>query len=554
MTAVASRPTTESPVIVPGEVDRAGSLAGFGVLVRLALRRDRIRILLWFLGIVGLVVSTAVSITGVYNTPAKLEQYAQIVRGNSALIVQAGPGYGLDVPTTGAVMMNELSLWTLIAVGLMSVFMIVRHTRAEEEMERAEMIRAAPVGRHAQVVAAMAGVAVVNVLVALGAVVSLLLYDLPVVGSLAFGLTLIGSGLVFASVAAVAAQVASGARAALAIGGAAIGASFVLRAVGDVSEGLLSWLSWLSPLGWGQGIRAFADERWWLLVLQLVFAGALVLVAVQLQNWRDFGAGMIAHRSGRAEASQWLAGPFGLAVRLQRASVLGWMVGVGLIGFFYGIVANEAESIVEDSPEMAEFFAALGESSITDAFLATASLMLALIATGFTVSSVLRLRSEELSSRADPILATQTPRPRWVVSHLVVAVGGTILIMFVTGLAMGVGFALASGDVGQVVAIVGATVVTVPAMLVLGALATVLYGFSPRWALLAWAGFTWAIVAGLFGTLIDFPQWALDLSPFEHVPAIPASSFELLPVLLLCAAAVALTWAGLVAFTRRDVQ
>ncbi|MBG7605969.1 MAG: polyketide antibiotic transporter [Actinobacteria bacterium] len=523
MTSVASRSMIESNVDVEGEAGRTDSLAGLGILIRLVLRRDRIRMLLWFVGIVGLVVATAASITGVYNTPAQLEQYAQIVRGNSALIVQAGPGYGLDDPTTGAVMMNEVGIWTLIAVALMSVFMTVRHTRTEEETERAELVRAAPVGRHAQLMATMVGVTVANVLVAAGVVVSLLLYDLPAVGSIAFGLAIIGSGLVFAGVAA-------------------------------VGDGWLSWLTWLSPPGWGQAIRAFADERWWVLVLPLVAASALVYVAIQLQNRRDFGSGMIPQRPGRADASPWLAGPLGLAVRLQRATVIGWTVGVGLIGFFYGIVADEAESIVEDSPEMAEFFAALGESSITDAFLATAVLMLALVATGFTISSVLRLRSEELAGRADPILATPTSRRRWVLSHLAVAVGGTVIIMVVTGLATGVGFALASGDFGKVPSILGAALVMIPAMLVLGAFAMMLYGFSPRWAPFAWAGFAWAIVAGLFGTVIDIPEWALDISPFGHVPAIPASSFELLPVMLLCTIAVALTWVGLVAITRRDIQ
>lgn len=171
MTSVASRSTIESNADVEREAGRTDSLAGLGILIRLVLRRDRIRMLLWFVGIVGLVVATAASITGVYNTPAQLEQYAQIVRGNSALIVQAGPGYGLDDPTTGAVMMNEVGIWTLIGVALMSVFMTVRHTRTEEETERAELVRAAPVGRHAQLMATMVGVTVANVLVAAGVVV-----------------------------------------------------------------------------------------------------------------------------------------------------------------------------------------------------------------------------------------------------------------------------------------------------------------------------------------------------------------------------------------------
>ena len=83
-----------------------------------ALRpRDRVRIVLWVGGLVAVVVATVESISGLYSTPAELEQYARIVQaGNTALIVQAGPGYGLDDPTLGAVMMNELSVWVTIAV------------------------------------------------------------------------------------------------------------------------------------------------------------------------------------------------------------------------------------------------------------------------------------------------------------------------------------------------------------------------------------------------------------------------------------------------------
>jgi ABC-2 type transport system permease protein len=45
----------------------------------------------------------------------------------------------------------------------------------------------------------------------------------------------------------------------------------------------------------------------------------------------------------------------------------------------------------------------------------------------------------------------------------------------------------------------------------------------------------------------------LDLSPFEHVPQLPAADFALAPLLWLCAVAAALIAVGLVAFRRRNV-
>ena len=209
--APAARDEVDAPV-PPG-----ASFTGTSRLLRLVLRTDRFRIGMWMLGLVGLMVASASSIVALYKTPLQLEGYARTVRGNSALIIQAGPGYGLDEPTVGAVVMNETALWLFIAAGVMSVFMVVRHTRTEEETERAELVRAAPVGRHAALAAAMIGALVVNTAIAAGNVVALIAFGLPLTGSLAFGASMVGAGMVFGGVGAVTSQIASGSRAALAV-------------------------------------------------------------------------------------------------------------------------------------------------------------------------------------------------------------------------------------------------------------------------------------------------------------------------------------------------
>ena len=557
MTGVSTIERREPPPAVrlePDSVRRSGgsdSTVGIGRLVRLVLRRDRLRIAMWCTVIVGLIVVTAASITGLYQTPAELETYGRLVRGNSALIVQSGPGYGLDNPTTGAVMMNEVAIWTIIGVSLLSVFMTIRHTRTEEESERAELIRAAPVGRHAPLGAALIGVAIADAMVATGSALALVAYGLPLAGSIAFGLTILGAGMVFAGVAAVAAQVASGSRAALALGGVVLGLSFVLRAIGDVGNGLLSWAS---PIGWAQAIRAYADERWWVLALPVLATAGLVVAAVALANRRDFGAGLVPQRLGPAAAGSRLASPFGLAVRLQRASVIGWAIGVGLIAFFYGIVADQAESMIQENPDLADFFAQLAGASITDAFLSTSVLILALMATGFTVSSVLRLRSEELAGRTDALLATAVTRRRLALGHLTVAVIGTVGIMLITGASLGLGFAIVSGDASQIGRLVAAAMVMVPAMLVIAGATLALYALAPRGSLVIWGFYAWVMVAGMLATVLQLPGWTLDLSPFQHVPALPAAAMSWTPVAVLLVVALGLVVVGLLALDRRDMS
>jgi polyether ionophore transport system permease protein len=550
-TAIGTTPVVGSARAVRVGPPSGSTFTGTRRLLWLVLRRDRFRIAMWLLGLIGLMAVSASSVVALYKTPEQLAGYARTVRGNSALIIQAGPGYGLENPTVAAIVMNETSLWMYIAVAVMNVFMVVRHTRTEEESERAELVRAAPVGRHAALASAMFGSVIVTAIAAAGNVVALLAFGLPVGGSLAFGASMTGIGAVFGGVAAVAAQVASGSRAALAAGGVAVGIAFVLRAIGDVGNGVLSWAS---PIGWAQGIRAYADERWWVLILPAAATAALFVAARVLQDRRDFGSGLVAPRAGRAEATRSLSTPLGLAVRLQRGALIGWAVGLGVLSFFYGLVADQAEKIIQDNPDMADFFAQLGMSSVTDAFLSTAMLIMALFASGFTVASVLRLRSEELAGRADPILATPVARLRWAAGHLLVAFVGTALLAFVCGLAMGAAAALVLGDAGRVAELTAAGLVMAPATWVLAGATVLLYGWRPRWALAAWAFVAWAFVAAMFGTLLELPQWLLDLSPYQHVPALPAAPMAWLPLVVLTVIAVVATAAGLRALARRDMS
>lgn len=528
----------------------ASPLAGVGRLTRLIIRRDRVRILCWLVGIIGLLVVSARSIRGLYSTPAEFLRYGRLVKGNSALIVQSGPGYGLDHPTLGTVMMNEVGIWTFIAIGLMAVFMVVRHTRAEEDGERSELIRSAPVGRHAPLAAAMAGTLATVAFIAACVVGTFVAEGLPLAGSIAFGLSVVGAGAVFAATAAVAAQVAAGSRGASALGSAAIALAFVVRAVGDVGDGRLSWLS---PIGWAQAIRAFADERWWVLALPFATAVGGVAAAVALEARRDLGAGLLEQRPGVAVARPGFSSPLALAVRLHRPTIIGWTTGMALLGFFYGIVADQAESMFEENPEMADYMAMLGNGSITDSFLATSVLMMGLIATGYAVAGILRLRTEEAATRADAILTTPTSRTQWMAGHLLVVGGGATIVMSVTGAAIGAGFATVTGDIGQIPRMLAAAWATVPAILVVAGVTAALYGLLPKWSLVAWTLVVFVAVAGLLQGVLDLPQWALDLSPFEHVPALPGEPFALLPVAFLLIAAVGSAAFGVGALQRRDV-
>jgi ABC-2 type transport system permease protein len=528
-------------------------MAGTATLVRFILRRDRIRIPAWLLGLVAVTVGGGTSFPEVYPTIVERQAQAAIIASSPAMAAMTGPGYGVQDYTYGAMIANEMFTLPAVLVALMSILLLVRHTRAEEEADRAELVRSAVVGRHAHLTAAV--LAVVGINLVLGALVavgyaSLGIESVTRAGSLAFGAALASVGIVFTAVAAVTAQVTGHARAASSAAGALLGAAFVLRAAGDMGVGALSWAS---PIGWAQQVRAYVDERWWPLGLSLLLTAVLLAVAYGLSSRRDVGAGLLPERGGAAGASRLLGSPFGLALRLHRSALLGWVVAMLLLNLAYGSISGVVEDYA-DNEIVREMMAAVGGASLVEQWISTILSLVAMIGTIFAVLTTLRLRREETSGRAEPLLATGVSRTRWMASHLAVALLGGAVVLLAAGLALGLSAAASQGDGSLIAPIIGAALAYTPAMWVTAGVAAALFGLLPRAAGLVWTVLVYAILIGYFGVLLRLPEWALELSPFAHVPRMPGEPFAALPVLVLTALAAALVGIGLVGFRRRDLD
>ena len=528
------------------------TLTGVGRLIRSILRRDRVRLLVWTVAITGMTLGSAAGLPAIYKDQAAIDNYVRLFGDNPALIAFAGPGYGFDAPNLGLVLVNETQLFAMIALALMCIFLVNRHTRAEEESERAELIRSNVVGRHAPAAAAGVVIGGANMFIGLLCAIGFIASDYEVTGSLALAASMVLAGLLFAGVAAVAAQLTSSGRATLGISSGVLAVAFIIRAAGDVAG---NGLSWLSPIGWAQAVRAYADERWWTLGLCALATALLFVAAFKLANRRDIGSGLLPSRPGRAHAPGWMTKPFGLAFRLQRGVVLGWTVVLFVMGYLYGSIANDIEQMLEENPVMRDMYSQLGEGvSLTDSFLATSMMSLGLLACGFAISSSLRLASEEHAGRAEPILSTATSRWRWSLSHVVIVFLGALATMAAAGLGVGISYAVIANDAGQVPRLLAAALVTVPAVLVLGGVAVALFGLLPSAPWAAWVALGAVVGVGFFGEILSLPDWTRLVSPFEHVPALPAEDLEVLPILLLAGVAAALIVLGLSAFRARDLR
>lgn len=529
------------------------TLAETGTLIRMVLRRDRVRLPIWIVAIVVTVVGTAAALPESFPTAEARQARAELVDG-PAIRMLVGPAFGTDDYSYGAMLHNEVFGTAAVAVALMSIFTLVRHTRAEEEAGRLELVRSAPVGRHAGLTAALVVVTGANLII--GALLALLLpptiSTLSVEGSMLFAAAVTTIGLVFASVAAVMVQVNEFARAATGTSAALMGIAYAVRGFGDVNE---NFLSWLSPFGWGMQTAPWVLNRWWPLLLSLGLVAMLVPLAYALSVRRDVGAGLTRPRPGTAHASRLLSAPLAMPMRLQRGSIIGWTIGIVLFGIGIGSVAPSMTDLIEESPQIEQMIAQMGGTSadLVDAILSVYILFFALVTSIFTVSSIVRMRSEEASGRAENILATPVSRLRWAGEYLAVSVIVSTAILILAGLGAGITFATTAGTMEDVWRVTAASLAYAPALWLTAGVALLVFGLAPKWIGLAWIVPVYAFVAVILLPLFGLPEGFGDLSPFAHVPELLISDPALVPMLVLSGLAVISIVIGVGAFRHRDL-
>ncbi|MFE1044693.1 ABC transporter permease [Streptomyces olivaceus] len=536
--------TTGAVSATPSAARSGGSrqLAGTGTLLRFALRRDRVLIPVWVAVNALMVLSMPNTLKGLYGTAAERAGLSRQMETNASLRAMVGPLFDDGL---GALTAWRVGVYAAALAAVTSLLIVVRHTRDEEESGRQEVVASGMVGRRAALTAALLTAAVANGVLAL--LVAAGLAGQGAVGAVALGLGIAGVGMLFATMAAIAAQLTESARLARGLTAGVLGAAFVLRAAGDsTTDDGTSVLTWLSPLGWLENLRAFAGERWWVLAL---IGGAVVAqgaVAYALAGRRDLGMSFLPTRSGPAAGRLGTAGA--LAWRLQRGSVLGWSAGFLLAGVVYGGMTEGAADLVGDNEQARRIVERMGgQAGLTDAFVSAMVGMLGLVAALYVVASVLRLSGEETSGRAEPVLAGAVGRLRWAAGHLVVAFGGAALLMLLAG----AGFAAGHGrDAG---AILAACLVQLPAVWVIGGAAVLLHGVLPRGAVAAWGVAGAVLLLGWIGPALDVPQSVLDVSPFGHLPKLPGGEMSWPPVLVLVLIAAVLVAVGLTALRRRDM-
>ncbi|WP_167047862.1 polyketide antibiotic transporter [Salinibacterium sp. ZJ454] len=537
-------------------------MRAFGHLLAAQARRDRWLLPIWILGIglLGGAIGTAIS--GQFADVAERASIAALASANPAFLFLRGLPDGLSI---GALAFFQSFSFIGVLAGFMSTFLVVRHTRADEELGRAELVGSTPIRRSTALAATIALGVIANLLLIVVVAVGYIVGGLPAGGSITAALAVGSVGLFFVGATAVVVQFLPSGRASNGVAAALVGAAYLIRGIGDalgtpnaqLTRVTPSGLSWLSPIGWGQATRPFSEPTLAPLVLSSAGFGLLAIAALTLRSRRDLGASLVPERRGRPGARLGGRSVLGLAWRLQRSTLLGWCIGVAVLGSIAGGLGPVVAEAVEGNPSLSNLIANLVPGTTADVVHIFTSALLGIggvLAGAAGVQAVLRLRAEEAEGRAELLLATPVSRPRWVGATLVVATGSVLAVCTVIGTVTGIAIANSSGDVAAVARFSGAALAHTPAALVFVAITALVFAIVPRLTIpLGWGLLVIGLVLGQFGALLQLPEWLQNISPFHHSSALPVEDLNVAAASVLLATAVLGAALAMVLIRRRDL-
>lgn len=516
---------------------------GTANLMKLYLRQNRIFTLIWLL-VPGLwlMINTLSSLI-LFPTQAALEEMG-VTLIDPLTVAMHGPL--LDVSVAGFVTWRT-KVFAVLLGGIFSMVYMVRHTRLAEESGKRELLGANVTGTLAPLAAAYLNMFLINFTMTVLAVLGMTATGLGFAGSLAHCLAIFASSCFFGILAGVAAQLFVGASAARGASLGFLALLFALHILWNVQGGT-NPIAYLSPLEWPLLVRPFAGERFAVLLIPLAMAAVFIALSLLLMSGRDMGAGLFPQRKGRAFAKPGFRSLGSLAWRTQKGLLLTWLIFFAVFSFALGCASYLMAGAVSSAEALSGLIERLG--GVDRAFMSLMLYIFSMLISIYALMSAGLLRREE-SAKGELLLSLPVRRKRFAVSHLLYIFGGSGLIALVSGISVGLGAAISTGDQGAFLRLLLEVAGKIPAVWMMGGIAVFLYGALPKWM----SGMSYGLLVLFIMLEILWEQQSVSdavyaLSPFSWVT--PMKVVQPSALAVLCIVAAVFTAAGMALFRKRD--
>jgi len=505
------------------------------------------------------VASKAIGLVKAYPTAASRATLAHTFSNNIGLNALLGVPHRIDT-VPGYVAWNGLMVLTIVG-SIRGFLFATKYFRGEEDAGRSEILLTGQTTQKRAAVNILAGFGIS--LLYFYAIVALMFVavgsrhdiGLTAQSSLFFALACVSGVALFLAVGALASQLMPTQGRASSVAAVVFGVSFLLRAMADSTS--MHWLLNITPIGWIERLQPLAGSQpIWLLP---IFGTVAILcgLAIWLAGRRDLGASIIADKDSSEPRTALLNSPFGLSLRISRNSIIGWLVGVGFMGAFYGLLTNAAVQAFTQAGAARKAFKRLehsSQASISTLFLGFVFFILLPMIMAYVASAISHVRAEEAEGYVDNFLVRPISRLRWL--------GGRVLLIAAVGV-----IACVVGSVGtwagQVSQHTGVTFhalflaglnMVAPVFFTLGA-SVLAMGFVPRLTNLAAYGIIgWSFLLSMISSGVNLSHWILDTSLLHQIVLAPAANPNWKTNAIIGTLGLALATAGAWRFNSRDLQ
>ncbi|MCL1823095.1 MAG: hypothetical protein FWG44_02730 [Oscillospiraceae bacterium] len=549
-----------------------GNFTNTGKLVKFILRRERIISTVWILIIVLFSMVLAPGINTMFPDIETRNNFAATLE-NPIMIAMMGPVYGVGDYTAGAMYSGMMLLWIMMTAGIMNIFLVVRHTRADEEKGRAEVVRSLPTGRLANLNAAIISAVIINavmaVLLGLGlAATGVESMDLG--GSMLYGVLTGLAGLVFAAVAALFSQLSSYKGGATGLSFLTLGVFYMVRAAGDAQMPINNALSCISPLGLAQRSEVYVQNYIYPVFILIAIIAVIIIIAFKLNSIRDIDQGFIPAKPGRKEAKKSLLSSFGLSVRLLKTSIIVWFIVMFALGASYGSILGEIDEFVGDSPEYLTVIGIPEEivEKMTDAdkkeiiskyFGVFITSMMTLVGLIPVIIAAMKPRNEEKDNRAEHILARGISRTKYLFGYVLIAYISSIIMQCATAVGLYLSASSVAGEAGipesfMLGSLLKSYLSYLPAMWVILGFTILVIGLLPKASGMIWGYYGFVCFMSFIGGFPDLlPAWVAKISPMSYIAKVPLDDINFTNLALLTGLAAVLTALGFFHYRKRDL-
>ncbi len=522
-------------------------------LIKLFIKRNKLTIFIWLVSLTFVTVVVAGAFTGLYSSPEEMFAMAETMR-NPAMTAMVGPSEGLDNYHVGAQMSHQMLLFTAMAVGVMSILIVTKNTRADEEDGLIEMIRSLPVGRLSislAITKLMVSVYIImTILIAAGLYLTNI-ENITLHGSILYASTLAITGVFFAVLTLIISQLTENSRGTIGYSFGFLLVAYFLRAIGDVSS---EFLSLISPLGLILRTHPYVLNNWWPILIMFVISIILFGLALYLNSIRDLGSGFIPSKGGHKNASSLLKKPIGFYMRLQRTSIIAWLVTMLLLGISYGSIFGDLEQFILSNEMIQQMIDPESTYTLSEQFMTLMMMIMSIMGTIPALMFVLKPRSEEKKKRLENIITKSVSRNKMLFVNLSISLVFGLLMLLVAGL----GLYLASSSVMESPILLSTTIKAIlvyfPAMAFMVGLALLLNGYFEKFTYLIWGYLVYTFFVSYLGNLLDLPELIIKTTPFSHIPNYPVEEIKFVTLAIISVIAILFMVMGFIGFNKRDIK